>query len=48
MGNKYGWGRGDCPVTESVSDRLVRLPFYNDLLPDIDYVVENIINFKLS
>ncbi|MGC2243284.1 MAG: dTDP-4-amino-4,6-dideoxygalactose transaminase [Candidatus Aquilonibacter sp.] len=23
--------RGDCPLTESVSDRLVRLPFYNDL-----------------
>jgi len=23
--------RGECPVTESVSDRLVRLPFYNDL-----------------
>jgi dTDP-4-amino-4,6-dideoxygalactose transaminase len=22
---------GDCPVTENISDRLVRLPFFNDL-----------------
>lgn len=28
MGRKYGGAPGDCPVTESVSDRLVRLPFY--------------------
>jgi dTDP-4-amino-4,6-dideoxygalactose transaminase len=48
MGKKYGWEKGDCPITERVSDRLVRLPFYNDLLPDIDYVVENIINFRCS
>lgn len=26
--------RGVCPVTESVSDRLVRLPFYNSLGPE--------------
>lgn len=31
MGQKFGGEIGDCPVTESVSDRLVRLPFYNDL-----------------
>lgn len=31
MGRKFGGGEGDCPVTESVSDRLLRLPFYNDL-----------------
>ena len=48
MGKKYGWEKGDCPITEKVSDTLVRLPFYNDLLPDIDYVVENIINFRGS
>lgn len=28
VGRSYG---GDCPVTESVSDRLLRLPFFNDL-----------------
>ena len=31
MGKKFGGKPGDCPVTESVSDRLLRLPFYNDL-----------------
>ncbi|GIK57606.1 MAG: dTDP-4-amino-4,6-dideoxygalactose transaminase [Chloroflexota bacterium] len=31
MGQKYGGRAGDCPVTEDVSDRLLRLPFYNDL-----------------
>ena len=32
MGRKWGYQEGDCPVTEDVSDRLVRLPFYNELL----------------
>ena len=31
MGKKFGGREGDCPVTEVVSDRLLRLPFYNDL-----------------
>lgn len=31
MGRRFGGRAGDCPVTESVSDRLLRLPFYNDL-----------------
>ncbi|MFZ2949363.1 MAG: dTDP-4-amino-4,6-dideoxygalactose transaminase [Desulfuromonadaceae bacterium] len=31
MGERFGGRPGDCPVTESISDRLVRLPFYNDL-----------------
>lgn len=31
MGMKFGGKPGDCPVTEDVSDRLLRLPFYNDL-----------------
>ena len=31
MGRRFGGKEGDCPVTESVSDRLIRLPFYNDL-----------------
>ena len=32
MGRKFGGKPGDCPVTEEVSDRLLRLPFYNDLV----------------
>ena len=31
MGRSFGGKPGDCPVTEQISDRLVRLPFYNDL-----------------
>ena len=31
MGLRFGGKKGDCPVTEEVSDRLLRLPFYNDL-----------------
>ena len=31
MGQHFGGKKGDCPVTEDVSDRLLRLPFYNDL-----------------
>lgn len=31
MGRLYGGKPGDCPVTEHVSERLIRLPFYNNL-----------------
>jgi dTDP-4-amino-4,6-dideoxygalactose transaminase len=31
MGRKFGGQEGDCPVTEDISDRLLRLPFFNDL-----------------
>ena len=31
MGKRYGGRPGDCPVTEHVSERLIRLPFYNNL-----------------
>jgi dTDP-4-amino-4,6-dideoxygalactose transaminase len=31
MGQRFGGQPGDCPVTEDVSDCLVRLPFYNDM-----------------
>jgi len=31
MGRLFGGLAGDCPVTESIADRLVRLPFYNGM-----------------
>ena len=34
MGRKLGGKEGDCPVTENVSDRLLRLPFYTGLAED--------------
>lgn len=47
MGLHFGGRAGDCPVTEDVSDRLVRLPFYNDLTDDDQsYVVDTITGFR--
>lgn len=34
MGRKWGYQEGDFPVTEDVSNRLVRIPFYNELRKD--------------
>jgi len=34
MGKRFGGRAGQCPVAESVSDRLLRLPFYNNLTDD--------------
>lgn|SRR5579871_391199 len=31
MGAQFGGRAGQCPVTEEISERLLRLPFYNDL-----------------
>jgi len=46
MGRRFGGKPGDCPVTESVSDRLLRLPFYNDLAEaDQARVVEAVVEF---
>lgn len=46
MGRQFGGQPGDCPVTESVSDRLVRLPFHNHLTEeDQQYVVAAVQDF---
>jgi dTDP-4-amino-4,6-dideoxygalactose transaminase len=34
MGMRFGGYAGQCPVAESLSDRLLRLPFYNNLTDD--------------
>ena len=39
MGQKFGGRPGQCPVTEDVSDRLLRLPFYNDLSETLQWEV---------
>lgn len=47
MGIKYGGKPGDCPVTEDISDRLVRLPFHNTITPEEQSrVIEVIHTFK--
>ena len=46
MGQRFGGREGDCPVTEDVSDRLLRLPFYNDMQEhDLERVVDAILDF---
>lgn len=34
MGEKYGGKAGDCPVTERITDQLLRLPFYTNMTSD--------------
>lgn len=47
MGKRFAAGRADCPVTEDVSDRLLRLPFFNDLTEtDQAFVIEKIVSFE--
>jgi dTDP-4-amino-4,6-dideoxygalactose transaminase len=48
MGQRFGGGEGDCPVTEQVSDRLLRLPFYCELTEsDQSRVVEAVKEFMI-
>lgn len=47
MGREFGGKDGDCPVTEDLSNRLLRLPFYNDLDEgDQARVIAGIKNFE--
>ncbi len=47
MGKEFGGKPGDCPVTEDVSDRLLRLPFYNSLTEtEQALVVEKVKEFR--
>jgi dTDP-4-amino-4,6-dideoxygalactose transaminase len=48
MGRKYGYQEGDLPNTESISDRLLRLPFYNQMnYEDQTQVIEAIQMFSV-
>ncbi len=47
MGRSFGGRPGDCPVTERVSDQLIRLPFHNGLTgAEQEQVIEAIQEFK--
>ncbi|MBK5260161.1 MAG: dTDP-4-amino-4,6-dideoxygalactose transaminase [Thermoanaerobaculia bacterium] len=46
MGQRFGGRPGDCPVAESVSDRIVRLPFFASLeVSDQTRIVEAVRSF---
>lgn len=49
MGQRFGGKPGDLPVTESISDRLVRLPFHNALTSsEQEQVIDAICEFPFS
>ncbi len=46
MGRKFGGKEGNCPVTEDLSDRLIRLPFYNTLTEaEQERVIKEVLDF---
>lgn len=47
MGEKFGGRQGDCPVTERISDQLIRLPLHNALSSsEQEQVIEGILKFN--
>ena len=49
MGRKFGGAEGQCPVTEDVTDRLVRLPFHNNLsLEDQGRVIDAVLAYDFA
>lgn len=48
MGLHFGSQVGDCPVTETICDRLVRLPFFTDITPaERDEVISAVLEFAV-
>jgi dTDP-4-amino-4,6-dideoxygalactose transaminase len=46
MGQQYGGKEGDCPVTEDISDHLLRLPFFNSMTDEQqEAVIEALLEF---
>ncbi|MCK4824081.1 dTDP-4-amino-4,6-dideoxygalactose transaminase, partial [bacterium] len=46
MGRRFNERVGECPVTENISDRLVRLPFFYDLTEsDQQFIIQTIFDF---
>src|SRR5262249_28575553 len=47
MGLRFGGRKGDCPVTERISDCLLRLPFYTGMTePEWAHVTERVRAFR--
>ena len=48
MGLSLGGRQGQCPVTEDVSERLVRLPFFYALTDaDQDRIISTVLDFEM-
>ncbi len=49
MGQRFGGRPGSCPVSESVSDRLLRLPFYHELSEaDQARIVKAVCSYRMT
>lgn len=49
MGMKFGYGANSLPITESLSKRIVRLPFYTDLVNEgLKHCIDSINNVLLE
>ena len=49
MGRKFGGREGDCPVTERISDQLLRLPFFTGMTTaEQAEVIDTILDFRCS
>jgi len=49
MGKKYGYKEGSLPITEDISNRLVRLPMYFDLThKDLEVINQAVIDFRFN
>jgi dTDP-4-amino-4,6-dideoxygalactose transaminase len=49
FGRNFGGQPGDCPVTEDVSDRLLRLPVFYDLTPeDQERIIAGVSAYRTS
>jgi len=47
MGRRFGGREGQCPVTEDVADRLLRLPFYTSMThAEQDEVIDAMLAFR--
>ena len=48
MGRTFGGRPGSCPISENISDRLVRMPFYTGLIPaEQNEVIEAVYQFRV-
>jgi len=48
MGQRFGGKKGDCPETEDISDRILRLPFYYELSEaDQDFIISSLLKFRV-
>jgi dTDP-4-amino-4,6-dideoxygalactose transaminase len=47
-GRRFAAGPSNCPVTEDLCNRVLRLPFYNDLsTEDQDHVTKTVRSFSI-